>query len=184
MEWTSRYLSLNYLYREFRPLMQYRRDRETGKYFEILDGMMLKDGYFFKRAALDSLTLWGVVPSEEELLKFQPSDNGESGDLEWLSHLYGEQMKKRSMQFDKGGEKGEGSSKKEYNMYDLVGTGLVLYFLFIFLCFNVCVINKFWISFPVACLAIEDPKVLVSLLVSRKRIATWYGIDALHKKSF
>ncbi|KAI4373052.1 hypothetical protein MLD38_011220 [Melastoma candidum] len=108
---------------EFRPLVSYRRDRDTGMHFEVMLGMMLKDGYLYKRASLDSLTLWGVVPSDEELLKFQPSDNGESKDLEWLSQLYGDQMKKRSMQYEKGGEKGEGSSKKVFNLYELVAIG-------------------------------------------------------------
>ncbi|KAK4385688.1 protein RNA-directed DNA methylation 3 [Sesamum angolense] len=34
---------------EFRPLIQFRRDRETNQMFEILDGMMLKDGYLYKK---------------------------------------------------------------------------------------------------------------------------------------
>ncbi|XWS75210.1 hypothetical protein CRYUN_Cryun01aG0066000 [Craigia yunnanensis] len=71
--------------KEFRPLIQYRRDRETGIGFQILDGMLLKDGYLYKKVSLDSLSCWGVMPTEEELLKFSHSDNNESDDLEWLS---------------------------------------------------------------------------------------------------
>ena len=41
--------------------------------FEVLDGLMLKDKYVYKKVYPDSLSLWGVVPTEEELLKFGPS---------------------------------------------------------------------------------------------------------------
>ncbi|KAG7016327.1 Protein RNA-directed DNA methylation 3 [Cucurbita argyrosperma subsp. argyrosperma] len=95
---------------EFRPLMQFRRDRETGKLFEFLDGMMLKDGYLYKKISLDSLNCWGVMPSEDELLKFKPPESNESHDLEWLSQLYGEKKKKKIIRTEKGGGKGEGSS--------------------------------------------------------------------------
>ncbi|KAJ4720705.1 Transcription elongation factor Spt5 [Melia azedarach] len=112
---------------EFRPLIQYRRDRETGKVFENLDGMMLKDGYLYKKVSIDSLSCWGVVPSEEEVLKFQPSESNESADLEWLSQLYGGQKKKRTITVDKGGDKGEGSSgsslENSFELYELVCFG-------------------------------------------------------------
>ena len=90
--------------------MQFRRDRETGKLFEFLDGMMLKDGYLYKKISLDSLNCWGVMPSEDELLKFKPPESNESHDLEWLSQLYGEKKKKKIIRTEKGGGKGEGSS--------------------------------------------------------------------------
>ncbi|XP_056168939.1 protein RNA-directed DNA methylation 3 isoform X2 [Syzygium oleosum] len=112
---------------EFRPSMQYRRDRETGKHFEVLDGLMLKDGYLYKRMSLEALSFWSVMPSEEELLKFQPAENNESGDVEWLSQLYGDKKKKRMVECDKGGEKGDGSSSsnsaKKYELYELVSLG-------------------------------------------------------------
>ncbi|KAF8039122.1 hypothetical protein BT93_B1617 [Corymbia citriodora subsp. variegata] len=112
---------------EFRPMMQFRRDRDTGKHFEILDGLMLKDGYLYKRMSLEALSFWSVMPSEEELLKFQPSENNESGDVEWLSQIYGDKKKKRMVECDKGGEKGDGSSSsnsaKKYELYELVSLG-------------------------------------------------------------
>ncbi|KAJ9684691.1 hypothetical protein PVL29_016920 [Vitis rotundifolia] len=112
---------------EFRPLIQYRRDRDTGKLFEILDGQMLKDGYLYKKVSIDSLSCWGVTPSEEELHKFTPSSNEESVDLEWLSQLYGERKQKRTTKSDKGGEKGEGSSGSSmvnsFELHDLVCFG-------------------------------------------------------------
>lgn len=107
--------------------MHFRRDRETGKVFEILDGMLLKDGYLYKKVSLDSLNLWGVVPKEEELLKFAPSENDEVNDLEWLTQIYGEPKNKRVIRGDKGGGKGEGSSSSNgvdgFELYDLVCFG-------------------------------------------------------------
>ncbi|KAK7280515.1 hypothetical protein RJT34_25579 [Clitoria ternatea] len=112
---------------EFRPLIQFRRDRDTGKVFEVLDGLMLKDGYVYKKVSPESLSLWGVVPTEEELLKFGPSENNESNELEWLSQLYGDRKKKQVLRADKGGGKGEGSSGSGvvngFELYDLVCFG-------------------------------------------------------------
>lgn len=85
--------------------------------------MMLKDGYLYKKLSIDSLSCWGVMPTEEELLKFSHSDNNESDDLEWLSQLYGEKKKKKTTN-EKGGEKGEGSSgfglDDGFELYNLV----------------------------------------------------------------
>ncbi|XP_022765470.1 protein RNA-directed DNA methylation 3 isoform X2 [Durio zibethinus] len=112
---------------EFRPLIQYRRDRDTGIGYQILDGMMLKDGYLYKKVSIDSLSCWGVIPTEEELLKFSHSDHNESDDLEWLSQLYGEKKRKKTITNDKGGEKGEGSSgfdmENSFELYNLVCFG-------------------------------------------------------------
>lgn len=88
---------------------------------------MLKDGYLYKRVAIDSLSFWGVMPSDEELLKFQPPENKESSEVEWLAQLYGDKKKKRTIKYEKSGEKGEGSSSssstKKYELYDLVSLG-------------------------------------------------------------
>ncbi|KAL4388557.1 hypothetical protein GQ457_09G028400 [Hibiscus cannabinus] len=109
---------------EFRPLIQFRRDRDTGIGFQVLDGMMIKDGYLYKKVSVDSLSCWGIVPTEEELLKFSNSDNNEADDLEWLSQLYGEKKKKKTIANEKGGEKGEGSSglglDDSFELYNLV----------------------------------------------------------------
>ncbi|KAJ8422688.1 hypothetical protein Cgig2_023938 [Carnegiea gigantea] len=99
-----------WLYREFRPLMQYRRDRDTGKVFEFLDNLMLKDGFLYKKVSFDSLSFWDINPSEDELLKFAPPSTDASDNLEWLSQLYGEQKKEHNMNLTKGGGKGEGAS--------------------------------------------------------------------------
>ncbi|KAL0310460.1 UNVERIFIED_CONTAM: protein RNA-directed DNA methylation 3 [Sesamum calycinum] len=115
---------------EFRPLIQFRRDRETNQMFEILDGMMLKDGYLYKKVSIDSLSLWGVMPTEDELLKFEPSKKDESTDVHWLSQLFGEKKKKEVQTVkkqDKGNGKSEGSSSasmgNNFEVHDLVFFG-------------------------------------------------------------
>lgn len=89
--------------------------------------MMLKDGYLYKKVSTDSLSFWGVTPTDDELLKFEPSKNDECNDLEWLSQLYGERKKKRPLISDKGGGKGEGSSTSsvdnDFEVHDLVFFG-------------------------------------------------------------
>uniref|UniRef100_M4CZ23 KOW domain-containing protein n=1 Tax=Brassica campestris TaxID=3711 RepID=M4CZ23_BRACM len=94
---------------EFRPIIQVRRDRDTGMTFEHLDSLMLKDGFLYKKVSLDSLTSCGVKPSKEEILKFAPLEEKETGDVEWISEIYGEEKKKKSIPAGKGVEKGEGS---------------------------------------------------------------------------
>ncbi|KAL3649647.1 hypothetical protein CASFOL_006050 [Castilleja foliolosa] len=112
---------------EFRPLIQSRRDRDTNLMFEILDGMMLKDGYLYKKISIDSLSFWGIMPTEDELLKFEPSKKEESTDVQWLSQLFGEkENKKKEVKIvkDKGGGKAEASTSScmgnNFEMHDLV----------------------------------------------------------------
>lgn len=102
--------------------------------FEILDGMMLKDGYLYKKISIDSLSFWGTTPTKDELLKFEPSKKDESTDVQWLSQLFGEKKKKEkevesTSKSGKGGGKSEGSSSAciEYNfeVHDLVFFGYV-----------------------------------------------------------
>ncbi|XP_075502751.1 protein RNA-directed DNA methylation 3-like [Primulina tabacum] len=122
---------------EFRPLIQYRRDRDTNEMFEFLDGMMLKDGYIYKKIPIDSLNYWGVVPTKDELLKFESSKKDESTDVQWLSQLFGEKKKQKvedvkqdkgggKSKGDKGGGKSKGSSSSDVGtsfMHDLVFFG-------------------------------------------------------------
>lgn len=109
-----------------------RRDRDTGMTFEHLDSLMLKDGFLYKKVCLDSLTSCGVKPSKEEILKFTPLEEKETGDVEWISEIYGEEKKKKNIPAGKGVEKGEGSgggkgegssesqSESSHELYNLV----------------------------------------------------------------
>ncbi|CAL5343301.1 unnamed protein product [Camellia sinensis] len=109
---------------EFRPFIQYRRDRHTGQTFEVLNGLMLKDGYLYKKVSTDSLSFWGVMPSDDELLKFETSKKEESDCEEWLTQLYGEQKEKCIIKTDKCGGKVKGSTSSSmassFEVHDLV----------------------------------------------------------------
>ncbi|KAL1201471.1 Protein RNA-directed DNA methylation 3 [Cardamine amara subsp. amara] len=116
---------------EFRPVIQVRRDRDSGMTFEHLDGQMLKDGYLYKKVSLDSLSSWGVIPSTEEILKFTPVEQKETDDVEWISEIYGEGKEKKILPTGRGGGKGEGSgggkgesssskSENSHELYNLV----------------------------------------------------------------
>lgn len=88
--------------------------------------MMIKDGFLFKKISIDSLSCWGVVPSEDELLKFKTSENHESENMEWLSQLYGERKKRQANKRDDMHEKGEsssGPSTNKFEVHDLVCFG-------------------------------------------------------------
>lgn len=99
--------------------------------FEVLDGMMLKDGYLYKKISIDSLSFWGVVPTDDELLKFEPAKKDGSTDEQWLSQLFGEKKKKevKQMKPGKGGGKSEGSSsaipENNFELHDLVFIGYI-----------------------------------------------------------
>ncbi|RLN30535.1 hypothetical protein C2845_PM05G32910 [Panicum miliaceum] len=83
--------------RFFRPHIEMKRDRQTGEVFEVLDGLMFKDGFLYKRVALSSLIYWGIQPTETELLKFSssPINRASADDLDWVSSIYG--PKKRNI---------------------------------------------------------------------------------------
>uniref|UniRef100_A0A0D9WID6 KOW domain-containing protein n=1 Tax=Leersia perrieri TaxID=77586 RepID=A0A0D9WID6_9ORYZ len=74
---------------ELEPHIEMKRDRQTGDVFEVLDGLMFKDGFLYKRVALSSLIYWGIQPTETELLKFSssPTNTSSTDDLDWVSSM-------------------------------------------------------------------------------------------------
>ncbi|XP_078436037.1 uncharacterized protein LOC144706850 [Wolffia australiana] len=99
----------------FRPRMKTIQDNETGKVFDILDGVMLKDGYLYKKVSFFSLIFAGVKPSKAELLKFEPSPKEEPQDTEWMNGLYEGHCSKNST--DTLG------NRNVFQAYDLVSFG-------------------------------------------------------------
>jgi len=81
----------------FGPHIERRRDRQTGDVFEVLDGLMFKDGFLYKRVAISSLIYWGIQPTDTEILKFSsiPSTKSSADDMDWVSSVYGH--KKRNV---------------------------------------------------------------------------------------
>uniref|UniRef100_A0A1D1Y2K9 Putative transcription elongation factor SPT5 1 n=1 Tax=Anthurium amnicola TaxID=1678845 RepID=A0A1D1Y2K9_9ARAE len=74
---------------DFRPQIEIRHDRETGEIFQILDGLMLKDGYLYKKVSISSLNCFGAEPSSTELVKFEPAKQDEPQVAEYIAHLCG-----------------------------------------------------------------------------------------------
>ncbi|MQM18242.1 hypothetical protein Taro_051231 [Colocasia esculenta] len=101
---------------DFRPHIETRHDRQTGELFEILDGMMLKDGYLYKKVSILSLNCFGVQPSSAELMKFEPAKRDEPQLSDYISNLYGGRKRNSSQTLD-GTLEDNGSSIK---LHDLV----------------------------------------------------------------
>ncbi|KAF9594219.1 hypothetical protein IFM89_028876 [Coptis chinensis] len=113
---------------EFARYIQLKRDRQTGQICQTIDGLKFKDGYLYKKVSMESISYVDVVPSTDELLKFKPYKKDASDDAEWLSHLYGEQRKKRLSECSNGatkGSEGTSGSKKgdQFQLHDLVFFG-------------------------------------------------------------
>lgn len=64
--------------RDLKISIERKRDpNHAGEYFEFFGGMQFKDGYLYKGVSLKSIDSNGVVPSFDELQKFQkPTDEG------------------------------------------------------------------------------------------------------------
>jgi hypothetical protein len=107
--------------RFFRPHIEIKRDRQTSEVFEVLDGLMFKDGFLYKKVALSSLIYWGIQPTETELLKFSssPSNRASADDLDWLSGMYG--SKKRNLPAERD-MKSSSSKIKSSKAPDLKGS--------------------------------------------------------------
>ncbi|KAJ0963140.1 hypothetical protein J5N97_028262 [Dioscorea zingiberensis] len=99
---------------DFRPHIQVRRDKQTGEVFDVLDGLMLKDGFVYKKVSIGSLVCWGVQPSKAELLNFSESNKDEAEDLDWISSVYSGRRKIKVVEASH-----QTSNDKQGNGYDL-----------------------------------------------------------------
>ncbi|KAF9622414.1 hypothetical protein IFM89_031217 [Coptis chinensis] len=94
---------------------------QTGQICQTIDVLKFKDGYLYKKVSIESISYVDVVLSTDELLKFKPYKKDTFDDAEWLSHLYGEQWKRRLSECSNGATKGsEGTSgSKKGNQFQL-----------------------------------------------------------------
>ncbi|XP_042427174.1 protein RNA-directed DNA methylation 3-like isoform X1 [Zingiber officinale] len=102
----------------FRPHIVDKRDRQTGECYEVLDGMMLKDGYLYKKVSIGSLISWGVQPTSSELLMFTEVTKHTDVDLNWFSSIYGTHKKKPVTESSE--DKTTNVMENGYNLHDLV----------------------------------------------------------------
>ena len=85
--------------REMHIRVERKRDRDSGEYFEMVDGLMFKDGFLHKTVSLKSIHTQSIQPTFDELEKFKkPGDdmNGESS----LSTLFSNRKKGHFMKGD------------------------------------------------------------------------------------
>ena len=113
------------LIRHFRPHIEIKCDRHSGEYFEVFDGLMLKDGYLYKKVSITSIIYWGVQPSKDELLKFTEMSKAEEEDVSWLSSVYN--MRRKMKSSEASDLQGTSEHGKGFNLYDLVLFGLVMH---------------------------------------------------------
>lgn len=85
------------------------RDPYTGEPFEVFQGQRFRDGFMYKDVSLKSLKVDGVVPTLEELEKFQLSTkktdrngNGPTSDLASLAAALPEEGESKLTDFTKG----------------------------------------------------------------------------------
>uniref|UniRef100_A0A452ZHJ1 Uncharacterized protein n=1 Tax=Aegilops tauschii subsp. strangulata TaxID=200361 RepID=A0A452ZHJ1_AEGTS len=107
----------------FGPHIESKRDRQTGDVFEVLDGLMFKDGFLYKRVALSSLIYWGIQPTDTEILKFSssPSIKSSADDMDWVSGIYGHN-KKRNVPREPDMKKSASSKDKSSKASNLKGS--------------------------------------------------------------
>ncbi|KAF6171480.1 hypothetical protein GIB67_018004 [Kingdonia uniflora] len=114
---------------KFRSHIRSKRDSQTGILFETIDGMMLKDGFLYKKVSIDSLSYTSVIPSVIEIQRFKPCEEEEDANAEWLSQLYDGQSKEHIFKNGKGTTKeseGTSGTKKVdgFQLHDPVFFGL------------------------------------------------------------
>jgi hypothetical protein len=120
----------------------------------VLDGNMLKDGYLFKRVALNSLIYWGVEPTDSERVKFSPPsrDGREVDPDEWVSDLYDRRGKKKKSRASTSADLKASTSELmddcAFGIHDLVLFGSVTAFLSYLIHIALfCVYQSFFICF-------------------------------------
>ena len=74
--------------RFFGPHIESKRDRQTGDVFEVLDGLMFKDGFLYKPVSIKSIHTQGIQPSFDELEKFKKPGDDMNGDMKLGSVIW------------------------------------------------------------------------------------------------
>ncbi|XP_072952889.1 putative transcription elongation factor SPT5 homolog 1 [Typha angustifolia] len=86
--------------REMRIRVDRRRDRDSGEYFEMVDGLMFKDGFLYKTVSIKSIYSQNIQPTFDELEKFRRPGEDVNGDVASLSTLFANRKKGHFMKGD------------------------------------------------------------------------------------
>ncbi|KAL5975076.1 hypothetical protein ACLOJK_031752 [Asimina triloba] len=85
--------------REMHIRVERKRDMQAG-YFDVIDGMMFKDGFLYKTVSMKSVSSQNIQPTFDELEKFRkPGEDGD-GDMASLSTLFANRKKGHFMKGD------------------------------------------------------------------------------------
>ncbi|BAH91888.1 Os02g0772000 [Oryza sativa Japonica Group] len=77
-----------------------RRNRDSGEYYEMVDGLKFKDGFLHKTFSIKSISAHNIQPSFDELEKFREPDNDINEDAASLSTLFTNRKKGHFMKGD------------------------------------------------------------------------------------
>ncbi|KAL5225364.1 hypothetical protein ABZP36_012003 [Zizania latifolia] len=86
--------------REMHIRVERRRDKDSGEYFEMIDGLMFKDGFLYKTVSIKSISTQNIQPSFDELEKFRKPGDDMNGDMPGLSTLFANRKKGHFMKGD------------------------------------------------------------------------------------
>ncbi|KAM0832722.1 hypothetical protein ACQ4PT_064717 [Festuca glaucescens] len=86
--------------REMHIRVERRRDKDSGEYFEMVDGLMFKDGFLHKIVSLKSIHTQSIQPTFDELEKFKKPGDDMNGDSSSLSTLFSNRKKGHFMKGD------------------------------------------------------------------------------------
>uniref|UniRef100_A0A0E0K5R9 Transcription elongation factor SPT5 n=1 Tax=Oryza punctata TaxID=4537 RepID=A0A0E0K5R9_ORYPU len=86
--------------REMNIRVDRRRNRYSGEYYEMVDGLKFKDGFLHKTFSIKSISTHNIQPSFDELEKFREPDNDINEDAASLSTLFTNRKKGHFMKGD------------------------------------------------------------------------------------
>ncbi|XP_072977351.1 putative transcription elongation factor SPT5 homolog 1 isoform X1 [Typha angustifolia] len=86
--------------REMHIRVERRRDKDSGEYFEMVDGLMFKDGFLYKTVSVKSISSQNIQPTFDELEKFRKPGDEAQGDMASLSSLFENRKKGHFMKGD------------------------------------------------------------------------------------
>ncbi|XP_062233340.1 putative transcription elongation factor SPT5 homolog 1 isoform X1 [Phragmites australis] len=86
--------------REMRIRVERKRDKDSGEYFEMVDGLQFKDGFLYKTVSIKSISTQNIQPTFDELEKFKKPGDDMNGDMASLSTLFANRKKGHFMKGD------------------------------------------------------------------------------------
>ncbi|KAK1281423.1 hypothetical protein QJS04_geneDACA004957 [Acorus gramineus] len=86
--------------RDLHIRVEVKRDRDTGEYMEVINGMHFKDGFLYKPVSTKSISIHSIQPTFDELEKFKTPGDEKDEDMAGLSTLFANRKKGHFMKGD------------------------------------------------------------------------------------